>query len=109
MRFYLHTAHHEDTVIHTETGSGKTLAYLVPILSRLEPGLPLQLLVLLPSRELALQVATGIDVIVTYSPTIFSEVADGNFTAAAAGAHGSSNSTDLAAGSAAQEDRVASY
>ena len=54
-------AKHEHTVVHAETGSGKTLAYLVPILSRLEPGLPLQLLVLLPSRELALQVASEID------------------------------------------------
>lgn len=51
----------EDTVIHAETGSGKTLAFLVPILSRLEPGVPLQTLVLLPSRELALQIATEIE------------------------------------------------
>lgn len=50
-------AHHEDTVIHAATGSGKTLAYLVPTLSRLDPGVPLQLLVLVPSRELAAQVA----------------------------------------------------
>ena len=50
-------AHHQDTVIHAETGSGKTLAYLVPMLSRLEPGVPLQQLILAPSRELALQVA----------------------------------------------------
>ena len=50
-------AHHEDTVIHSETGSGKTLAFLVPLLSRLDPGVPLQLLILVPSRELALQVA----------------------------------------------------
>ena len=53
-------AKHEHTVIHSETGSGKTLAYLVPILSRLEPKLPLQVLILLPSRELALQVASEI-------------------------------------------------
>ena len=54
-------AHHRDTVIHAETGSGKTLAYLVPLLSRLEPGVPLQLLILVPSRELALQVAHDVD------------------------------------------------
>jgi len=47
----------EDVVIHAPTGSGKTLAYLVPILSRLEPRVPFQLLVLVPSRELAVQVA----------------------------------------------------
>ena len=47
----------EDVVIHAPTGSGKTLAYLVPILSRLEPRVPFQLPVLVPSRELAVQVA----------------------------------------------------
>ena len=50
-------AHHENTVIHSATGTGKTLAFLVPLLSRLEPGKPLQLLILCPSRELALQMA----------------------------------------------------
>ena len=35
----------EDVVIHAPTGSGKTLAYLVPVLSRLEPRTPFQLLV----------------------------------------------------------------
>ena len=50
-------ARREDLVIHAPTGSGKTLAYLVPVLSRLEPQVPFQLLVLVPSRELALQVA----------------------------------------------------
>ena len=44
-------------VIHAHTGSGKTLAFLVPLLSRLEPRTPLQLLLLAPSRELALQLA----------------------------------------------------
>ncbi len=50
-------AHHADVVIHAATGSGKTLAYLAPLLSRIEPRQPLQLLVLVPTRELALQVA----------------------------------------------------
>lgn len=54
-------AHHEDTVIHAATGSGKTLAFLVPLLSRLDPGKPLQLLILVPSRELALQAAHEVD------------------------------------------------
>jgi hypothetical protein len=53
-------AHHQDTVIHAETGCGKTMAYLVPLLSRVDPGVPLQLLILLPSRELALQVASDV-------------------------------------------------
>ena len=38
----------------------KTRAYLGPLLSRIEPGVPLQLLILLPSRELALQVAAAV-------------------------------------------------
>lgn len=61
-------AKHRDVVIHAATGSGKTLAYLVPLLSRLEPGRPLQMLVLVPSRELALQVATQIDQLI-HSPS----------------------------------------
>ena len=53
-------AHHNDTIVHAATGSGKTLAFLVPILSRLEPSTPLQLLILLPSRELAVQMAAQV-------------------------------------------------
>lgn len=40
------------------TGSGKTLAYLLPLLMQLEPGEGTQLLVVLPSQELASQVAS---------------------------------------------------
>lgn len=39
------------------TGSGKTLAYLWPLLTKIEPGQGNQLLILLPSQELAVQVA----------------------------------------------------
>lgn len=39
------------------TGSGKTLAYLLPALQRVTPGEGNQLLILLPSQELASQVA----------------------------------------------------
>ena len=52
---------HEDTVIHAETGSGKTLGFLVPLLSRLDAGIPAQLLILVPSRELAMQTASEVD------------------------------------------------
>lgn len=61
-------ARHKDVVIHAATGSGKTLAFLVPLISRLEPGRPLQLLVLVPSRELALQMAAQVDQLI-HSPT----------------------------------------
>ena len=40
------------------TGSGKTVAYLVPLLQQLTPGAGNQLLILLPSQELAVQVTS---------------------------------------------------
>ncbi|HEX2898810.1 MAG TPA: DEAD/DEAH box helicase [Bacteroidia bacterium] len=46
-----------DLVLLSPTGSGKTLAYLLPLLPRLQPGHScVQALVLVPSRELALQI-----------------------------------------------------
>ncbi len=47
----------ESVVIHSMTGSGKTLAFLVPVLCQLQPKAPRQVLVVVPTRELALQVA----------------------------------------------------
>ncbi len=47
----------ESILIHSMTGSGKTLAFLVPVLCQLQPKLPRQVLVVVPTRELALQVA----------------------------------------------------
>ncbi|WP_276090038.1 DEAD/DEAH box helicase [Pedobacter sp. JY14-1] len=45
-----------DVVLLSPTGSGKTLAFLLPVLQRLDPGYKnIQVLVLVPSRELALQ------------------------------------------------------
>jgi len=51
----------DHTLVHSETGSGKTLAYLLPLLSRLHPTRPSQLLIIVPSRELALQTAAVIE------------------------------------------------
>ena len=46
-----------DVVIISPTGSGKTLAYLLPALQLLKPEVPgVQLLIVVPSRELALQI-----------------------------------------------------
>ena len=46
-----------DLVIQSPTGSGKTLAFLLPLLERLDPGLPgPRGLIVTPTRELAIQV-----------------------------------------------------
>lgn len=46
-----------DLILLSPTGSGKTLAYLLPLLTALQPGTSgVQAVVLVPSRELALQI-----------------------------------------------------
>lgn len=48
---------HEDVILLSATGSGKTLAFLLPVLQRLEKGKTgVQALIIVPSRELALQI-----------------------------------------------------
>ncbi len=47
-----------DLIGQARTGSGKTLAFAVPLVERCDPALPrIQALVLVPTRELAIQVA----------------------------------------------------
>jgi len=47
----------KDVVLIAPTGSGKTLVFLVPVLANLKQGVKgVQALVLVPSRELALQI-----------------------------------------------------
>jgi superfamily II DNA/RNA helicase len=47
----------KDMVLLSPTGSGKTLAFLLPLFKQLNPGVQgIQSLVLVPSRELALQI-----------------------------------------------------
>ncbi|HEY9900316.1 MAG TPA: DEAD/DEAH box helicase [Pantanalinema sp.] len=48
----------KDLVVQAKTGSGKTLAFGLPVLARLDPTSPnTQVLVITPTRELAIQVA----------------------------------------------------
>ncbi|MBA4166961.1 MAG: DEAD/DEAH box helicase [Chitinophagaceae bacterium] len=48
---------HNDVIILSATGTGKTLAYLLPVLQLLDHGNPrTQALIIVPSRELALQI-----------------------------------------------------
>lgn len=49
----------KDLVLLSPTGSGKTLAFLLPLVQSLKPGVAgVQAVVLVPSRELALQIET---------------------------------------------------
>ena len=49
----------KDVILLSPTGSGKTLAYLLPLLLTLKPNNDsVQVLILVPSRELALQIDT---------------------------------------------------
>jgi ATP-independent RNA helicase DbpA len=56
-RVAISAASSKDTVILSPTGSGKTIAFLIPVLSRLDQSKPgIQAMILVPSRELALQI-----------------------------------------------------
>ncbi len=51
----IHT--HTDVVLLSPTGTGKTLAFLLPIIAQLDPiNTEIQALILVPSRELAIQI-----------------------------------------------------
>jgi len=56
-RVAISAASSKDTMILSPTGSGKTIAFLIPVLSRLDQSKPgIQAMILVPSRELALQI-----------------------------------------------------
>jgi ATP-dependent RNA helicase DeaD len=58
-----------DLLGQAQTGTGKTAAFALPLLSRLKPELKYpQLLVLTPTRELALQVAEAVQTYARYLP-----------------------------------------
>ncbi|MFT6513239.1 MAG: superfamily II DNA/RNA helicase, partial [Neolewinella sp.] len=49
--------HGDEVILLSPTGTGKTLAFLLPILNELKPNLEtVQALILVPSRELAIQI-----------------------------------------------------
>ena len=45
-----------DVIGQAHTGTGKTAAFCLPVLSRLKSNGPVQFLILVPTRELAIQV-----------------------------------------------------
>ena len=69
-------------ILHAQTGSGKTLAYLLPLLKRLTKNdgsidmKPLQGLIIVPSKELAVQVAADITTLLSKSHELDSSVVE---------------------------------
>ncbi|MEM2760347.1 MAG: DEAD/DEAH box helicase [Nitrososphaerales archaeon] len=57
-----------DVVGQAHTGTGKTAAFALPLLQNIDPGVPVQALILVPTRELAVQVATEIKKFAKYIP-----------------------------------------
>ncbi len=57
-----------DAILQAKTGSGKTLAFGLPILSMLKPKSKPQVLVVLPTRELAIQVRDALASVSGSSP-----------------------------------------
>ncbi len=51
----------KDVIGQAKTGTGKTAAFGLPMITLLDPNIPMQALVLTPTRELAAQVATELD------------------------------------------------
>src|SRR5437764_15092326 len=51
----------QDVIGQARTGSGKTLAFVLPLVERVNPALrAIQALVLVPTRDLAIQVGTAL-------------------------------------------------
>ncbi len=57
-----------DVLGQAKTGTGKTAAFGLPMLQRLDPGTPLAALVLVPTRELAIQVTDEIEHLARHAP-----------------------------------------
>jgi ATP-dependent RNA helicase DeaD len=50
-----------DVIGQAHTGTGKTAAFSLPLLTKLKPNGPIQVLILVPTRELAMQVTSEIN------------------------------------------------
>ncbi|MNI06930.1 DEAD-box ATP-dependent RNA helicase CshA [compost metagenome] len=61
----------KDTIVQSQTGTGKTLAYLLPALGQIDPQQKqLQVLVMVPTRELGMQIMAEIDKLIQGSTII---------------------------------------
>jgi ATP-dependent RNA helicase DeaD len=59
----------KDVIVQSQTGTGKTLAYLLPALQRIDPAQKqLQILVLVPTRELGMQIMQEIEKLTQEGP-----------------------------------------
>lgn len=68
----------QDVVIHAQTGSGKTLAYLLPALTSIEPKRSsVQVLVIVPTQELGMQVYRLLRSLVSLYPQLSTNDDDG--------------------------------
>ena len=69
-----------DIIAQSQTGTGKTAAYGLPILQSLEPARgPVQAIILVPTRELALQAAEELPG-PRYFPMVFAFAGDSTMT-----------------------------
>ena len=60
-----------DVLARSQTGTGKTMAFAIPAIERIDPDLPyVQVLVLCPTRELAMQAADEFRKLARYMPHI---------------------------------------
>ena len=58
----------EHFIVTSQTGTGKTHAYLLPLLDRLTEDNFLQALIIVPTRELALQINQELEKLIAFSP-----------------------------------------
>jgi superfamily II DNA or RNA helicase len=59
----------KDVILQAQTGSGKTLVYALPVLSKVDPSrAAIQAVIVVPSRELGLQVAGILKQLASASP-----------------------------------------
>jgi ATP-dependent RNA helicase DDX54/DBP10 len=71
----------EDVIACAKTGSGKTYAFLIPIISQLKSKsleVGIRSLILVPTRELALQTATVVKQLIKFSNLQYSLIIGGH-------------------------------